>query len=103
MKRILLCLMVALFATGCLFAKNNDEKMNVMSYNIRYDNSGDKDNQWKFRRDFAADLVKFYEADVFGAQEVLNNQLNDLLNRLPEYAYVGGWQDERGVRSDFLS
>lgn len=37
MKRILLCLMVALFATGCLFAKNNDEKMNVMSYNIRYD------------------------------------------------------------------
>ena len=37
--------------------------MNVMSYNIRYDNSGDKDNQWKFRRDFAADLVKFYEAD----------------------------------------
>jgi len=48
MKRILLCLMVALFATGCLFAKNNDEKMNVMSYNIRYDNSGDKDNQWKF-------------------------------------------------------
>ena len=35
MKRILLCLMVALFATGCLFAKNNDEKMNVMSYNIR--------------------------------------------------------------------
>ena len=71
--------------------KNNDEKMNVMSYNIRYDNSGDKDNQWKFRRDFAADLVKFYEADVFGAQEVLNNQLNDLLNRLPEYAYVGCW------------
>ena len=60
-----------------------------MSYNIRYDNSGDKDNQWKFRRDFAADLVKFHEADVFGAQEVLNNQLNDLLDRLPEYAYVG--------------
>ena len=69
MKRILLCLMVALFATGCLFAKNNDEKMNVMSYNIRYDNSGDKDNQWKFRRDFAADLVKFHEADVFGSPD----------------------------------
>ena len=26
MKRILLCLMVALFATGCLFAKNNDRE-----------------------------------------------------------------------------
>ena len=42
MKRILLCLMVALFATGCLFAKKQREKMNVMSYNIRYDNSGDE-------------------------------------------------------------
>ena len=40
MKRILLCLMVVLFAIlADLFAKNNDEKMNVMSYNIRYDNS----------------------------------------------------------------
>ena len=104
MKRILLCLMVALFATGCLFAKNNDEKMNVMSYNIRYDNSGDKDNQWKFRRDFAADLVKFHEADVFGAQEVLNNQLNDLLDRLPEYAYVGvGREDGKLLRPNFVT
>ena len=101
MKRILLCLMVALFATGCLFAKNNDEKMNVMSYNIRYDNSGDKDNQWKFRRDFAADLVKFYEADVFGAQEVLNNQLNDLLNRLPEYAYVGVGREDGKTKGEY--
>lgn len=101
MKRILLCLMVALFATGCLFAKNNDEKMNVMSYNIRYDNSGDKDNQWKFRRDFAADLVKFHEADVFGAQEVLNNQLNDLLDRLPEYAYVGVGREDGKTKGEY--
>lgn len=101
MKRILLCLMVALFATGCLFAKNNDEKMNVMSYNIRYDNLGDKDNQWKFRRDFAADLVKFHEADVFGAQEVLNNQLNDLLDRLPEYAYVGVGREDGKTKGEY--
>ena len=64
-----------------------------MSYNIRYDNSGDKDNQWKFRRDFAADLVKFHEADVFGAQEVLNNQLNDLL----DFSFV--FSDPPGART----
>ena len=75
--------------------------MNVMSYNIRYDNLGDKDNQWKFRRDFAADLVKFYEADVFGAQEVLNNQLNDLLNRLPEYAYVGVGREDGKTKGEY--
>ena len=75
--------------------------MNVMSYNIRYDNSGDKDNQWKFRRDFAADLVKFHEADVFGAQEVLNNQLNDLLDRLPEYAYVGVGREDGKTKGEY--
>ena len=72
-----------------------------MSYNIRYDNSGDKDNQWKFRRDFAADLVKFHEADVFGAQEVLNNQLNDLLDRLPEYAYVGVGREDGKTKGEY--
>ncbi len=75
--------------------------MNVMSYNIRYDKSGDKDNQWKFRRDFAADLVKFHEADVFGAQEVLNNQLNDLLDRLPEYAYVGVGREDGKTKGEY--
>ena len=42
MKRILLCLMVALFATGCLFAKNNDEKMNVMAeFNLQMQQNSD--------------------------------------------------------------
>ena len=63
--------MVALFATGCLFAKNNDEKMNVMSYNIRYDNRVIRIINGNSEEISTADLVKFYEADVLGAQEVI--------------------------------
>lgn len=94
MKNLLFSLILALLACGNIFANNNGEELNVMSYNMRYDNSGDGDNQWKNRRDFAANLIRFHEADILGAQEVLNNQLMDLLKRLPGYAYVGvGRQD----------
>lgn len=101
MKRILLYLVVALLVTGSLFARDNERMINVMSYNIRYDNPGDGDNQWKYRRDFAADLVRFHDADVFGAQEVLNNQLNDLLTRLPEFGYVGVGREDGKTKGEY--
>lgn len=89
MKKILFCLMAIIMTGGSLLAKDDDGTINVMSYNIRYDNSGDGDNQWKMRKDYAADLVKFYDVDIYGAQEVLHNQLMDMIDRLPGFAYVG--------------
>lgn len=101
MKRISFCLIMALLAIGNLFAEDNEGKMNVMSYNIRYDNSEDGDNQWLYRKDFAANLVRFHEVDVFGAQEVLNNQLNDLLDRLPGFSYVGVGREDGKTEGEY--
>lgn len=101
MKKILFCLMAVLLAATTLFAKDTDSQLNVMSYNIRYDNPGDKDNQWKFRRDLAAGLIRFHDADVVGAQEVLNNQLNDLMDRLPEFAYVGVGREDGKTKGEY--
>lgn len=101
MKKILFCLMAVLLATTTLFAKDTDAQLNVMSYNIRYDNPGDKDNQWKFRRDLAAGLIRFHDADVVGAQEVLNNQLIDLMDRLPEFAYVGVGREDGKTKGEY--
>lgn len=68
----------------------------VLSFNIRCDNAGDGNNQWKYRKDYAADLIKFYDVDIIGTQEVLPNQLNDLTDRLPDYDYIGvGREDGR--------
>ena len=38
---------------------------------------------------------------MFGAQEVLNNQLNDLLDRLPEYAYVGVGREDGKTKGEY--
>lgn len=70
------------------------EPVNVMTFNIRYDNSRDSLNSWKHRKDRVANAILFYDADILGTQEVLHKQLKDLKARLPQYAVVGvGRQD----------
>ena len=63
--------------------------MIVATFNVRYDNVYDKENSWECRRNHVCDLIKFYEWDVFGLQEVLKHQLSYLQDNLSEYSYVG--------------
>ena len=44
--------------------------MNVMSFNIRCDKSSDQQNSWQYRKDFAAQMILFYDVDILGTQEV---------------------------------
>lgn len=101
MKKILVCLMSLFFSASLLFAQGNDVKLQVMSYNIRYNNPADGDNQWTYRKNFAADLVKFYDADLFGAQEVLHDQLIDLADRLPSYAHIGVGREDGKTKGEY--
>ncbi|MDR2622869.1 MAG: metallophosphoesterase [Dysgonamonadaceae bacterium] len=63
--------------------------LNVMTFNIRNDNPGDGTDNWQYRKDVAAEMIKEYDVDLLGTQEVLVNQLNDLKERLPLYAAIG--------------
>ena len=75
------------FTTAC--DKPQQTAINVISFNIRYDNPWDSLDNWKYRKDYAAEMLRFYEADIIGAQEVLKNQLDDLLERLPGFNALG--------------
>lgn len=69
-------------------------ELNVMSYNIRYDNPEDSLNNWQYRKNVAAKIIQTKDIDIVGTQEVLHNQLVDLQERLPEYTAIGvGRQD----------
>lgn len=77
-------------------------ELNIMSYNIRYDNPEDSLNSWQYRKDVASKIVEQNKIDILGTQEVLHNQLVDMKERLPEYNAVGvGRQDgkEKGEYS----
>lgn len=102
MKKILFfVLLIGLAVPTALFAQTVEEKLNVVSYNIRYDNPGDGDNRWSNRKDYAADFLKFYDVDICGAQEVLHNQLTDLLDRLPEFGYIGVGREDGKTKGEY--
>lgn len=82
-------LIFLLTLTTSIFAAPKEKTINVMTFNIRLDNAADGINNWKFRKDYAANLIQFHNADIIGTQEVLNNQYHDLIERLPAYNHVG--------------
>ncbi|MFA6335054.1 MAG: endonuclease/exonuclease/phosphatase family protein [Bacteroidales bacterium] len=80
-----------LLATLSLFSTLPAQNLTVATYNIRYENQDDvsKGNGWKQRCPVITQLIRFHDFDIFGAQEVLQGQLNDMLNQLPGYEYTG--------------
>ena len=76
-------------------------ELNVMTFNMRYDNPHDSANNWQFRRDRVARVIESQSIDIFGAQELLINQLNDLKGLLPGYAEVGVGRDDGAEAGEF--
>lgn len=65
------------------------KELNVMTFNIRYDNPADGNNAWTHRREHVARTIRERDIDIAGLQEVLAGQLKDLKTLLPEYEYFG--------------
>ncbi|WP_133574913.1 endonuclease/exonuclease/phosphatase family protein [Pedobacter metabolipauper] len=67
------------------------QQLNVATFNIRYKNGGDerKGNGWDKRGPVVADIIKFHDFDIFGTQEVLHSQLEDLSANLSPYSHIG--------------
>jgi endonuclease/exonuclease/phosphatase family metal-dependent hydrolase len=73
----------------------------VLSFNIRYDNPGDGPHAWANRKDLVAATVRFHKADIAGLQEALVNQVRDLEERLPEYLWVGVGREDGKEKGEF--
>ncbi len=71
------------------FAIKSQGKINVMSFNIRYDNRNDGDDKWEFRKENLASMLPFYDIEICGMQEVLYSQAEDIKALLPGFNYVG--------------
>lgn len=67
--------------------------MVVATYNLRYNNKGDGVNAWPNRKDQVKALIQFHEFDLFGTQEVLRDQLNDV-DELTEFSFLGAGRDD---------
>ncbi|MEH6678902.1 MAG: endonuclease/exonuclease/phosphatase family protein [Sediminicola sp.] len=79
------------------------QTLRVASYNIRYDSPSDSLDNWKYRKNTVAKLVQFHDFDIFGTQEALDHQLEQLLERLPGYAYIGVGRDDGKKAGEFAA
>ncbi len=69
--------------------KNNEMTLNVASFNLRYNNPGDKENAWPNRKGIATDFIKKQKLDIFGIQEGLHDQLVDIKTMTSDYEFIG--------------
>lgn len=65
------------------------QQLTIGTYNLRYDNPKDTGNLWIDRAPVVAALIRFHDFDIFGTQEGLKNQLDDISNALPQYTRYG--------------
>lgn len=81
--------------------------MKVMTFNIRYDNPNDRNdakqgNGWEeHRREHVVDLIRHYDPDLLGIQEAMKHQLDYLLEKMPEYDYIGVGRDDGKDKGEF--
>ncbi len=67
--------------------------INVASYNLRYNNTGDGPNAWPARKDTVKALIRYHEFDIIGTQEGLADQIADL-GQMEEFDHVGVGRDD---------
>ncbi len=73
----------------------------VLSFNIRYDNPGDGEDQWGNRKDRAVQVVDSLELDFFGLQEALLHQVNDMQRGVKGYRWIGVGREDGIEKGEF--
>lgn len=92
--------LIALLMVASLAASAADT-LRVLSFNIRYNNAGDGVNAWPHRKDLAASVFTDNDVDFAGLQEALKGQIEDLQERLPNYAWIGVGRDDGKEKGEF--
>ena len=78
----------------CCGVAAGQQRIVVCTYNLRFDNAADTGSRWAQRGPVVASIIRFYDFDIFGTQEGLINQLEDLSAALPAYARYGIGRDD---------
>lgn len=72
-----------------------------MSFNIRYDNINDKENQWDYRKQEVAKHILGNQPDFLGIQEGLYTQVSFLKEQLTFYKFIGKGRDDGKKKGEF--
>ena len=77
------------------------QEIAVLSYNIRYNSSGDGLDVWDLRKNELINQIKQLDPISFGVQEATLTQMKDLEAGLSDYDYVGVGRDDGATKGEF--
>ncbi len=77
------------------------QSYSAMSYNVRYDNPNDGDDNWHKRKEYLVSQVQFYEPDILGVQEALHHMVTYLDEELADYSYVGVGREDGQTKGEY--
>jgi endonuclease/exonuclease/phosphatase family metal-dependent hydrolase len=79
------------------------QNTNVITFNIKYDNTSDTINNWNKRKASLAKLIQHYDADIVGIQEGLHHQVDYLNNTLNGFSFVGVGRDDGQEKGEYAA
>lgn len=97
MRKILGVILLA----AVIIPGNVSAQYSAMTYNIRYSTPNDGENWWENRKEWVANLIRFYEPDVFGIQEGLHSQVHFLDSALSKYKFLGVGRDDGNKAGEY--
>ncbi|MDR1525361.1 MAG: endonuclease/exonuclease/phosphatase family protein [Tannerella sp.] len=102
MKKVLL--LVTLIVVNGSFRITYAQDLVVGTYNVRYDSGDDKKagNGWERRYPLITQQILFNDFDIFGTQEVLHHQLENLLDGLPGYGFIGVGREDGKTKGEYV-
>ena len=104
MKYILysaICAIITLFAISCY--DEEPAEIKVISYNIRLNTKSDGDNCWDNRKHASINMINEEKPTIFGVQEALPEQVQYLVENLPEYGYIGVGRDDGKKKGEHMA
>ncbi len=101
MKKIYCLILFSFLFVGMICAVT-PTTFTVATYNVRNANHGDSinGNGWGQRCPYITQLIRFHGFDIFGTQEGLYNQLQELKQMLPGYNYIGKGRDDGKTKGE---
>src|SRR5690349_5342013 len=92
MRLFILLLLGSVLTTQTTFAQTT-APIQIATYNLRYNNPNDSANAWPNRKEWVKSLIRYHDFDIFGTQEGLRSQLNDL-GEMMEFAFIGKGRED---------
>ena len=96
MKKVLTTLLCAVALVGVVSC-NRTSEIKVMSYNIRLSSGTEKADSiyhWQHRKEASLNLMHEERPTVFGLQEACPDQMDYMVENLPDYGHIGVGRDD---------